>query len=81
MVIGKESELGNKVSVIIVDEQGLIRDTWALLLTSTGKYEVVEKTGNGDEAAEMVRNSRPDIAVIDINMTPTGNLESLRLIT
>jgi DNA-binding NarL/FixJ family response regulator len=69
-----------KITIIIVDDHALVRDTWALLLTSSGKYEIIGKTGDGNEAIEMARSKRPDIALIDINMPSLNGFEVLKQI-
>ena len=67
-----------KTTVMIVDDHELLQDTWSLLLTSSEKYEVVGKTGNGEAAIEMAGEKRPDIMLVDINMTPMNGFEVLQ---
>jgi two-component system, NarL family, invasion response regulator UvrY len=67
-----------KTTVMIVDDHELLQDTWSLLLTSSEKYEVVGKTGNGETAIEMAGEKRPDIMLVDINMTPMNGFEVLQ---
>jgi DNA-binding NarL/FixJ family response regulator len=67
-----------KTTVMIVDDHELLQDTWSLLLTSSEKYEVVGKTGNGEDAIEMAGDKRPDIMLVDINMTPMNGFEVLQ---
>jgi DNA-binding NarL/FixJ family response regulator len=68
----------NKFSVMIIDDHALIRDSWDLILTSSGKYEIIGKTGDGNEAIEMAREKRPDLAFLDINMTPMNGFIVLK---
>lgn len=67
-----------KTTVMIVDDHELLQDTWSLLLTSSEKYEVVGKSGNGEDAIEMAGDKRPDIMLVDINMTPMNGFEVLQ---
>ena len=67
-----------KITVIIVDDHVLLQDTWSFILTNSEKYEVIGKTGNGEEAIELAQKKRPDIMLVDINMTPMNGFEVLQ---
>src|SRR6202167_5276551 len=41
-------------------------------------YEVVGETGRGDEAVELVRQHRPDLAILDIKMPGLDGLSAAR---
>ncbi len=64
------------ISVLIVDDEYLIRSLirksvpWSAL-----GLEVVGEAGNGEEALEIIRMERPQIAVVDINMPIMNGLE------
>ena len=68
-----------KPTVIIVDDQALIRDTWSLLLTSGG-YDVVGKTGDDITAISEISTKRPHLVLLDITMGPTNGFELLKSI-
>ncbi|MBK5288360.1 MAG: response regulator, partial [Acidimicrobiia bacterium] len=44
-------------------------------------FEVVGETGRGDEAVELVRSVRPDLAILDIKMPGLDGLSAARQIT
>ncbi|MCU1378585.1 MAG: putative two-component response regulator, partial [Acidimicrobiales bacterium] len=44
-------------------------------------YEVVGETGRGDEAVQLVREHKPDIAILDIKMPGLDGLQAAREIT
>jgi two-component system, NarL family, invasion response regulator UvrY len=67
-----------KTTVMIVDDHVLLQDTWSLLLTSSEKYDVVGKAGNGEDAIELAKEKRPDLMLVDINMTPMNGFEVLQ---
>jgi DNA-binding NarL/FixJ family response regulator len=49
-------------------------------LLSESNWEVVAEARNGREAVEFARQSKPDIAVLDISMPALNGLEAARLI-
>ena len=77
------SERGQaRAQVIIAEDDVLMREGLASLL-ERGGYEVVGQAGDGSELTQIVRERRPDLAVIDIRMPPayrTEGLEAARII-
>ena len=69
-----------KISIMIVDDHTLIRETWSLMLRSIPTFEIVAECGDGQLAVEMAKNVRPDIVLLDINMEPTNGFEVLKMI-
>jgi serine/threonine-protein kinase len=59
--------------VVLADDEGLLREGLARLLTEAG-IEVVGKAGTAPEALRSVALTRPDVAIIDIRMPP-GNAD------
>jgi DNA-binding NarL/FixJ family response regulator len=65
------------VRVAIVDDQVLLRDGLALLLTEAG-MDVVASEGDIDGFLRVSDAARPDVAIIDIRLPPTYKDEGLR---
>ena len=63
--------------VLIAEDEAIIR--LDLRETLEEGYDVVAETGRGDEAIEMARELRPDLAVLDIGMPGMDGLEAARL--
>jgi DNA-binding NarL/FixJ family response regulator len=63
--------------VVIADDAVLVREGIARLLTESG-LEVVDQVGDADALLVSVRDSRPDVALVDIRMPPTHTDEGLR---
>ena len=57
-----------KLTVVLVDDQPLIRDLVKTRLTLDGRFEVVAEAHSGGEALAMVRTHRPDAVILDINL-------------
>lgn len=62
--------------VVIADDEALFRDGLARLLTEAG-CDVVGKTGTAVELHQLVRDTTPDVALVDIRMPPTHTDEGL----
>jgi DNA-binding NarL/FixJ family response regulator len=62
------------IRVLIADDQVMIRDGLAALLTSAPDIEVVGQAGDGQEAVAMARELRPDVIVMDIRMPTMDGL-------
>ncbi|TYB39333.1 response regulator [Actinomadura chibensis] len=62
------------IRVLIADDQVMIRDGLAALLSSDPGIEVVGQAGNGREAVEMARALDPDVIVMDIRMPEMDGL-------
>ncbi|HYF32791.1 MAG TPA: response regulator transcription factor [Chitinophagaceae bacterium] len=68
------------ISILIADDHKLIRDTWSFILNNDQRFKVVAECSNGEEAIEQARNKRPQIVLMDINMTPVSGLEATKQI-
>ena len=61
------------VRVVIAEDEAIVRLDLKEILEEEG-YAVVGETGRGDEAVELVRAHRPDLAILDIKMPGTDGL-------
>jgi len=69
------------ISIILVDDHKLIRDSWSFILNSDPRFTVVGETNNGEDAVEIVKNLRPDIVLMDVNMAPVNGFDATRQIS
>jgi len=60
------------VRVIVADDSAVIRAGVARIL-GAGGFDVVGEAATADEALVCVEEHRPDLAVLDIRMPPSGN--------
>ena len=56
------------IRVVLVDDQALFRAGIRMLVASQPDLEVVGEAGDGREAIEVVRTTRPDVVLMDIRM-------------
>jgi serine/threonine-protein kinase PknK len=62
--------------VVIADDDVLLREGLASLLERSG-FDVVGQAGGASELLELVRERKPDLAIVDIRMPPTHTTEGL----
>jgi len=62
--------------VVVADDDVLMREGLAGLLAQGG-YHVVGQAGDGSELVSLVRERRPELAVVDIRMPPDHRTEGL----
>jgi len=56
------------ISLLLADDQALVRGALAALLGLENDIEVVAQVGRGDEVVAAARASNPDVAVLDVEM-------------
>ncbi len=56
------------VRLLLAEDQVMIREALAALLSFEGEFEVVAQVGRGDEVVRAAQVTRPDVAVLDIEM-------------
>lgn len=69
-----------KISILIADDHKLIRETWTFILNSDARFKVIAECSNGDDAIEIAKAQRPNIVLMDINMSPTTGIEATQQI-
>jgi len=65
-------------SVLVVDDNQLVREALCELFTREGDFEVCGGAENGQEAIEMAQLLRPDLIVTDLSMPVMNGLEETR---
>ena len=68
----------NKITILIVDDHKLIRDTWSFILNSDPRFQVIAETDSGESAIELAESNQPDIILMDINMSPMNGFEATK---
>ncbi len=64
------------IRVLIAEDQGMVRGALASLLGLEPDIEVVAQVSRGDEVVDAATASRPDVAVLDIEMPGATGLEA-----
>jgi DNA-binding NarL/FixJ family response regulator len=74
--VAEESLEGRGRTVVVADDDLLLREGLASLLGSAG-YRVVGQAADGKQLLSLVRRHQPELAVIDIRMPPDHSTEGL----
>lgn len=64
--------------VVVVDDSAFMRRAITQMLTSDGDIEVVGSARNGREGLELVKNLKPDVVTLDVEMPEMDGLTALR---
>ena len=65
------------ISVLLVDDQPLLRRGFRMILEAEEDIVVVGEAGDGDEAVELALRLGPDVVLMDIRMPNTDGIEAL----
>lgn len=69
-----------KITILLVDDHKLIRESWTFILNNDPRFLVIGEKSNAEEAVEFAKENKPDIVLMDINMTPINGFEATKLI-
>ncbi|MFB9832070.1 response regulator [Actinoallomurus acaciae] len=62
------------IRVLLAEDQGMVRGALATLLNLEDDIEVVAEAADGDEALAVAERTRPDVALLDIEMPGTDGI-------
>lgn len=72
------TEYHEPVSIVLVDDQELVRTGLRMILESEPGFRVVGEAVNGRRALDVVRSTRPDVVLMDIRMPEMDGVEATR---
>jgi DNA-binding NarL/FixJ family response regulator len=67
-------------TLVVVDDQFLIRDGVAAILSAEEDFTVLGTAADGAEALGLITTLRPDVALMDIRMPEVDGIEATRLV-
>lgn len=70
----------NKLRVIIADDERPVREFLKAVLRQFEAVEIVGEAENGAEAVEIIKQTKPDLALLDLQMPEISGLEAIKLL-
>ncbi|MBO8198924.1 response regulator transcription factor [Streptomyces smyrnaeus] len=65
------------IRLLLAEDQAMVREALAALLSLEPDIEIVAQVGRGDEVLDAVAAHRPDVALLDIEMPGLSGLDAL----
>ena len=66
-----------KIRVLIADDHAILRAGLKMLMDAQADMEVVSEASDGDRAVQAARETRPDVALLDLTMPGSGGINAL----
>jgi DNA-binding NarL/FixJ family response regulator len=70
----------SKIRVLIADDHRLFADALEAILMTDGRFEVVGKAHDGEDAVRQAGKTKPDVVLMDIAMPGVDGVEATRRI-
>lgn len=68
----------SRTTIVVVDDHPVVRDGIRSMLGSVPDFDVVGEAGSGPEAVALVRQSDPDVVVMDLRMPGGDGVDAVR---
>ncbi|MBD0332508.1 MAG: response regulator transcription factor [Chitinophagaceae bacterium] len=70
----------DKITILIADDHTLVRETWSFILNTDSRFQVIAESRTGEEAVELAKKLRPNVAIMDINLPGMNGIEATQQI-
>jgi two-component system, LytTR family, response regulator len=70
----------HKITAVIVDDEPLARSNLAVLLRLDPSIEIVAECGSGLDAPTVIRNAKPDLVFLDVQMPEFDGFDVIELL-
>ena len=70
----------NKIKIIIADDHAVVREGTRILLERETDMEVIGEAADGEESIRLIKDLKPDVAILDISMPKFNGIEVTRQI-
>jgi two-component system, NarL family, response regulator NreC len=66
-----------KIRILLADDHAILRSGLKLLINAQADMEVVSEAPDGDRAVQAARDTKPDVALLDLAMPGSGGMGAL----
>ncbi|WP_099597192.1 response regulator transcription factor [Reichenbachiella sp. 5M10] len=66
----------SKIKILVVDDHSLVREGIITMLSIYDDFEIIADAESGERALEILEEQRPDVILLDINMTGINGIET-----
>ena len=73
-------EPANKIRIIVIDDQAVVRQGFVSLINTVADMEVIAEGTNGQQAIELYKQHKPDVMLIDLRMPVLSGVEAISAI-
>jgi DNA-binding NarL/FixJ family response regulator len=67
-----------KINLLLADDHSIVREGIGMILSAEPDFCIVGQATDGMVALEMIRDLRPDVAIVDLNMPKLHGIEVIR---
>lgn len=71
----------HKIRVMIADDHAILRAGLKMLVNAQADMEVISEASDGEKAVETARETKPDVALLDLTMPSVGGMKALEKMT
>ncbi|MGA9979129.1 MAG: response regulator transcription factor [Candidatus Sulfotelmatobacter sp.] len=68
----------HKIRVMIVDDHAILRAGLKMLVNAQADMDVVSEAPDGEKAVQSARETKPDVALLDLTMPRVGGMQALQ---
>jgi two-component system response regulator DegU len=73
--------MNKKIRIILTDDHPLVRSAFKFLLEEHTEIQVIAEASNGKELLDILKNVKPDVVLLDIEMPVLGGRETLNILS
>lgn len=66
------------INLIIADDHVVLRQALSEMLLARGKYQVLGQASDGEQLLELLKNSKPDLVIMDVTMPRMDGVQALQ---
>jgi two-component system, NarL family, response regulator LiaR len=73
----KERKIMNRIRLLVVDDQTVVREGLVAILANYPEIEVVGQAANGNQALEIIKQTKPNVVLLDMVMPGLDGLATI----